>query len=263
MQALRLNEKVAIVTGAGSGIGRAIALGFAEEGARVVLVDRDEAGGASTLGLVTAAGGDAHLVVADVSRGADTERIVAETVRVFGRLDALVNNAAVMVSKAVPELSEEEWDHVVGVNLKGVFLCSKQAILCFRRQGGGGTIVNMASVNSFYAEAGIAAYCAAKGGVQQLTRAMAIDHSAEGIRVNCICPGWIDTPMNAGFFATPGARAFADKLHPIGRIGQPAEIAAVATFLVSDAASFVTGASIVADGGFSAGLSGQIGIKID
>ena len=92
---------------------------------------------------------------------------------------------------------------------------------------------------------------------------MAIDHSAEGIRVNCICPGWIDTPMNAGFFATPGARAFADKLHPIGRIGQPAEVAAVATFLVSDAASFVTGASIVADGGFSAGLSGQIGIKID
>jgi NAD(P)-dependent dehydrogenase (short-subunit alcohol dehydrogenase family) len=257
---MRLKEKVAIVTGAGSGIGRATALGFAREGARVVLVDRDEAGGAATLDLVTAAGGEAHLVVADVSRGPDTERIVAEAVRVFGKLDALVNNAAVMISKAVPELSEAEWDVVLGVNLKGVFLCSKQAILCFRRQGTGGVIVNMASVNSFYAEGGIAAYCAAKGGVQQLTRAMAIDHGAEGIRVNCICPGWIDTPLNAGYFADPAARAFADKLHAIGRIGQPAEIAAVATFLVSDAASFVTGASIVANGGFSAGLSKQIGI---
>jgi NAD(P)-dependent dehydrogenase (short-subunit alcohol dehydrogenase family) len=257
---MRLEDKVAIVTGAGSGIGRATALRLAEEGARVVLVDRNQAGGEMTLGLVTAAGGDAHLVVADVSRGPDTARMVDEAVRVFGKLDALINNAAVMVSKAVPELTEEEWDHVLGVNLKGVFLCSKQAILCFRRQGSGGSIVNMASVNSFYAEGGIAAYCAAKGGVQQLTRAMAIDHSAEGIRVNCICPGWIDTPINAGYFADPAARAFADKLHAIGRIGQPAEIAAVAAFLVSDDASFVTGASIVADGGFSAGLSRQIGI---
>jgi NAD(P)-dependent dehydrogenase (short-subunit alcohol dehydrogenase family) len=257
---MRLKDKVAIVTGAGSGIGRAIALHFAREGARVVLVDHNEAGGATSLSLVTAAGGDAHLVVADVSRAPESERALAEAVRVFGRLDALINNAAVMVSKAVPELSEEEWDHVLGVNLKGVFLCSKQAILCFRRQGGGGTIVNLASVNSFYAEGGIAAYCAAKGGVQQLTRAMAIDHSAEGIRVNCICPGWIDTPMNAAYFADPAARAFADKLHAIGRIGQPTEVASVAAFLVSDDASFVTGASIVVDGGFSAGLPRQIGI---
>ena len=255
-----LNNKVVIVTGAGSGIGQATALRLGQEGARLVLVDRDEAGAAATLSMVTAAGGDGHLVRADVSRATDTERMVDEAVRTFGRLDALVNNAAVMVQKSVPELSEEEWDQVLGVNLKGVFLCSKQAILCFRRQGGGGTIVNMASVNSFYAEGGIAAYCASKGGVQQLTRAMAIDHSAEGIRINCICPGWIDTPMNAGYFADPSARAFADKLHALGRIGQPAEIAAVVAFLISDDASFVTGASIVADGGFSAGLSKQIGI---
>jgi NAD(P)-dependent dehydrogenase (short-subunit alcohol dehydrogenase family) len=255
-----LTDMVVIVTGAGSGIGRATALRFAREGARVVVVDRNEASGAETLSLVNAAGGHAHLVVADVSRGSDAERIVDETVRVFGRLDALVNNAAVLVPKAVPELSEEDWDFVLGVNLKGVFLCSKQAILRFRQQGSGGSIVNMASVNSFYAEGGIAAYCAAKGGVQQLTRAMAIDHSAEGIRVNCICPGWIDTPINAAYFSDPAARAFADKLHAIGRIGQPEEIAAIAVFLVSGDASFVTGASIVADGGFSAGLSTQIGI---
>jgi meso-butanediol dehydrogenase / (S,S)-butanediol dehydrogenase / diacetyl reductase len=257
---MRLEEKVAIVTGAGSGIGRATALRFAQEGARVVLVDRDEAGGATTLSLLNAAGADAHLVIADVSRGSDAARMVDEAVRVYGKLDALINNAAVMVSKAVPELSEEEWDYVLGVNLKGVFLCSKQAILCFRRQGAGGAIVNMASVNSFYAEGGIAAYCAAKGGVQQLTRAMAIDHSAEGIRINCICPGWIDTPMNASYFEDPVAREFADKLQPIGRIGQPAEVGGVAAFLISDDASFVTGASIVVDGGFSAGLSKQIGI---
>ena len=257
---MQLTDKVVIVTGAGSGIGRATALRFAQEGARVVLVDRNDTGGAETLSLVRAAGGDAHLVVADVSRTSDAQRIVDETVRVFGRLDALINNAAVLVPKAVPELSEEEWDFVLGVNLKGVFLCSKQAILRFREQGGGGSIVNMASVNSFYAEGGIAAYCAAKGGVQQLTRAMAIDHGSEGIRVNCICPGWIDTPINAGYFSDPAAREFADKLHAIGRIGQPAEIAAVALFLVSADASFVTGASIVADGGFSAGLSRQLGI---
>ncbi len=257
---MRLRDKVSIVTGAGSGIGRATALGFADEGARVVLADRSEEAATETLRLLTEAGGTGRVVVADVSRAADAARMVDEAVTAFGRLDALVNNAAVMVSKAVPDLTEDEWDLVLGVNLKGVFLCSRQAILRFREQGGGGAIVNMASVNSFYAEGGVAAYCAAKGGVQQLTRAMAIDHSAEGIRVNCICPGWIDTPLNAAYFAAPGAREFAGKLHAIGRIGQPSEIAAVAVFLASDDASFVTGASIVADGGFTAGLSKQIGL---
>ena len=257
---MRLRDKVSIVTGAGSGIGRATALGFADEGARVVLADRSEEAATETLRLLTEAGGTGRVVVADVSRAADAARMVDEAVTAFGRLDALVNNAAVMVSKAVPDLTEDEWDLVLGVNLKGVFLCSRQAILRFREQGGGGAIVNMASVNSFYAEGGVAAYCAAKGGVQQLTRAMAIDHSAEGIRVNCICPGWIDTPLNAAYFAAPGPAQFAGKLHAIGRIGQPSEIAAVAVFLASDDASFVTGASIVADGGFTAGLSKQIGL---
>jgi dihydroanticapsin dehydrogenase len=257
---MRLKDKVAIVTGAGSGIGRATALAFAHEGARVVIADRGADGAGETLRLITERGGSGHVVVADVSRAADAVRIVDEAVGAFGRLDTLVNDAAVMVSKAVPELTEDEWDFVLGINLKGVFLCSRQAILRFRQQGGGGAIVNMASVNSFYAEGGVAAYCAAKGGVQQLTRAMAIDHSAEGIRVNCICPGWIDTPLNAAYFAEPGAREFAGKLHAIGRIGQPSEIAAVAVFLASDDASFVTGASIVADGGFSAGLSKQVGL---
>jgi dihydroanticapsin dehydrogenase len=257
---MRLTNQAIVVTGSGSGIGRAIAVRLAEEGARVVVADRDATGAEATRKLVREAGGEAHGVVADVSRASDAERIVGEAVRVFGRLDGLVNNAAVMISKAVPELSEAEWDEVLGVNLKGVFLCSKQAILRFREQDGGGAIVNLASVNSFYAEGGIAAYCAAKGGVQQLTRSMAIDHSAEGIRVNCVCPGWIDTPMNSAYLANPAARKLAANLHAIGRIGQPSEIAAVVAFLLSEDASFVTGASLVADGGFSAGLSKQIGI---
>jgi NAD(P)-dependent dehydrogenase (short-subunit alcohol dehydrogenase family) len=257
---MRLEGKVAIVTGAGSGIGRATALAFVAEGARVVIADRSRDGAGERLGLVSERGGSGHVVVADVSNAADAARIVDDAVAAFGRIDTLVNNAAVMVSKAVPELTEDEWDLVLGVNLKGVFLCSRQAILRFRQQAGGGAIVNMASVNSFYAEGGVAAYCAAKGGVQQLTRAMALDHSAEGIRVNCICPGWIDTPLNAPYFAAPGAREFAGKLHAIGRIGQPQEIAAVVVFLASDDASFVTGASFVADGGFTAGLSKQVGL---
>jgi dihydroanticapsin dehydrogenase len=192
-------------------------------------------------------------VRADVSRGDDAARIVAEAVRAFGRLDALVNNAAVMVPGAVPELSEDEWDRVLGVNLKGVFLCSKEAILQFRRQGGGGAIVNMASVNSFYAEGGIAAYCAAKGGVQQLTRAMAIDHSAEGIRVNCICPGWIDTPFNNPAIEMLGGRdahaALVRATIPLGRQGTPEEIAAGMLFLASDLSSYMTGQVLPIDGG--------------
>src|SRR5215472_15061440 len=191
---MRLKDLVVIVTGAGSGIGRATALRFAQEGARVVLVDRNEAWGATTLSLVNAEGGDAHLVVADVSRGSDAARIVDETVRVFGRLDALINNAAVLVPKAVPELSEEEWDLVLRVNLKGVFLCSRQAILCFRRQGRGGTIVNMASVNSFSAEGGIAAYRAPTTGATERSRAPVSDSSADRPRANTICGGWTATP---------------------------------------------------------------------
>jgi dihydroanticapsin dehydrogenase len=258
---IRLNDKVAIVTGAASGIGRASAIRFAQEGARVVAVDWNAEDGEEVAQEICADKGQAIFVKCDVSKAAEARRAVAQAVEAFGHLDILLNNAGIMVQGTVPELTEADWDRVLDVNLKGTFLCSKYALRQFRAQKTGGVIINMASVNSFYAEGGIAAYCASKGGLIQLTRAMAIDHSDEGIRVNCICPGWTDTPMNASFFASaPDAREKAGKLQAIGRIAQPEEVAAVAVFLASDDASFVTGSAYVVDGGFSAGLSKAIGL---
>ena len=168
-----------------------------------------------------------------------------------------------MLEKTAVDTTEEEWDRLIDVNLKGNFFCAKYAIIQFRRQGTGGAIVNMASVNSFFAEGGIAAYCASKGGIAQLTRALAMDHGVEGVRVNAICPGWIETPMNAKFFAIgPHIREQAGRLHAIGRIGQPEEVANAALFLVSDEASFMTGSMVYVDGGFSAGLAPAMGIVI-
>jgi len=258
---MRLPNKVAIVTGAASGIGRATATRFTEEGAKVVAVDWNEEGGRETVKTIRDRGSDAIFVHADVSQAADAQRMVAAAVKTYGSLHVLHNNAGVMVQGVVPELEEADWDRVLSINLKGTFLGSKYAIRQFRRQGTGGVIINTASVNAFYAEGGIAAYCASKGGLIQLTRAMAIDHSDEGIRVNCICPGWIETPMNASFFASsPDARERAGRLQAIGRVGQPEEVAEVAVFLASDDASFVTGAAYVVDGGFSAGLSKAVGL---
>jgi NAD(P)-dependent dehydrogenase (short-subunit alcohol dehydrogenase family) len=249
---MRLENKVALITGAGSGIGRATALRLAEEGAKIAVADKNAAMGNETVQKITS-----------VSKVSDTERIVAETVKQFGQLNILVNNAAILLEKTIVDTSEADWDRIVDTNLKGTFFCAKHAILQFRKQGGGGAIVNMASVNSFFAEGGIAAYCATKGGIAQLTRALAMDHSAEGIRVNAINPGWIETPMNANYFAIgPHVKAQAAKLHAIGRIGQPEEIANGVLYLVSDEASFVTGAMLTIDGGFSAGLAPAMGIVI-
>ncbi len=260
---MRLQNKVALVTGSGSGIGRATAIRLAQEGARVAVADRNTTMGPETVQMIKGQGCDAFFVEADVSKVPDTERIVAETVAKYGQLNILVNNAAVMIEKNAVDTTEEEWDRIVDTNLKGTFFCAKYAILQFRKQGSGGAILNMASVNSFFAEGGIAAYCATKGGIAQLTRALAIDHSGEGIRVNAICPGWIETPLNANFFAIgPHIREQAAKLHAIGRIGQPEEIANGVLYLVSDEASFVTGALLTIDGGFSAGLAPAMGIVV-
>lgn len=260
---MRLENRVALITGAGSGIGRATALRLAQEGAKIVVVDWNSTTAGETVQLIENLGGTSLFIHADVSKVADTERIVTETVTHFGELNILVNDAAVMVEKTAVDTTEEDWDRIVGVNLKGTFFCAKYAILQFRRQGKGGVIVNMASVNSFFAEGGIAAYCATKGGIAQLTRALATDHSGEGIRVNAICPGWIETPLNAKFFALgPHIREQAGRLHSLGRIGQPEEVANAVLYLASDEASFVTGSLLTVDGGFSAGLAPAMGIVI-
>lgn len=260
---MKLENRVALVTGAGSGIGRATAQRLAADGAKVAVADWNAETGAESVRLITEAGGDAVLLQADVSKVAECERIVAETAAHFGKLDILVNSAAVMLEKTAIDTTEEDWDRIVDVNLKSVFFCCKYAVLQFRRQGNGGAIVNMASVNSFFAEGGIAAYCATKGGIAQLTRALAMDHGTEGIRVNSIAPGWIETPMNAKFFALgPHIKQQAARLHAIGRIGQPEEVANMVSFLVSDEAGFITGSLMTVDGGFSAGLAPAMGIVV-
>ncbi len=260
---MRLQNRVVLVTGAGSGIGRATAIRLAQEGARVAVVDWNDTTGQETVQRITDLHQEAVFIHADVSKVPDTERIVAETVSRFGELNILVNDAAVMLEKNAVDTTEAEWDRIVDINLKGTFFCAKYAILQFRRQGKGGAIVNMASVNSFFAEGGIAAYCATKGGIAQLTRALAMDHSGEGIRVNAICPGWIETPMNANFFALgPHIREQAAKLHAIGRVGQAEEVANAVLYLVSDEASFITGSLLTVDGGFSAGLAPAMGIVV-
>ncbi|MCK6579386.1 MAG: glucose 1-dehydrogenase [Anaerolineae bacterium] len=260
---MRLKDRVALITGAASGIGRATAVRLAQEGARIAVADINPTMGAETVQTITEQGGTAVFIPADVSRVEDCERAVADSVSHFGQLNILVNNAAIMLEKNAVDTTEAEFDRLIGVNLKGTFFCAKYAVIQFRKQGQGGVIVNMASVNSFFAEGGIAAYCASKGGIAQLTRALAMDHSIEGIRVNGICPGWIETPMNAKFFALgPHIREQASRLHALGRIGAAEEVASGVVYLASDDAAFVTGSMLTIDGGFSAGLAPAMGIVV-
>lgn len=260
---MKFENRVALVTGGASGIGRASAVRLAQDGAKVAVADWNAETGAETVRLIEAAGGMATFIKTDVSKVADTERMVAETVAKFGKLNILVNSAAVMLEKTVVDTTEEDWDRIVDINLKGMFFSCKYGVIQFRAQQTGGVIVNIASVNSFFAEGGIAAYCATKGGTAQLTRALAMDHSIEGIRVNCLAPGWIETPMNANFFAQgPHIREQASKLHAIGRIGQAEEVANAVSYLASDEAGFITGTLLTVDGGFSAGLAPAMGIVI-
>jgi NAD(P)-dependent dehydrogenase (short-subunit alcohol dehydrogenase family) len=249
--------RVAIVTGAATGVGRGIAEHFARVGARVLLCDVDASGGQAVVDALAAEGCDVAFRRADVSSPADAAALVDDAVERWGGLDVLVNNAAVQVEKTIEELEPEEWDRLMEVNFKGVYLCSKHAIPRMRERGAG-AIVNIASVNGFWVEPGLGAYCASKGGVIALTRSTAADFGRDGIRCNCICPGYVDTGMAARYLdsqADPAtARAEVATLHAVGRVGQPADIAACAQFLASDAAGFATGAMFVMDGGLSLGV---------
>jgi NAD(P)-dependent dehydrogenase (short-subunit alcohol dehydrogenase family) len=250
---------VALVTGAGSGIGRASALAFAREGARVVVSDVDVDGGEQTVHLINDLGGDATFIRADVAQSADVKALIAGTIEAYGRLDYPHNNAGISglsrtnVSPASPlDYPEEQFDRVIAVNLKGVWLCMQQEIPPMLAQGGG-AIVNTASIMGLVSTPGAGAYAASKHGVIGLTKSFALAYAAQGIRVNAICPGYIDTPMvRAPMTLVPDLEQQVVGRHPVGRLGTADEIAAAVIWLCSDAASFVTGHAMVADGGYIA-----------
>ena len=255
---MRLDGKVALITGAGSGIGRATAALFAREGARVAAADVSDAAAAHVVASIREDGGDAVAVCGDVASSADAERMVGETVAAFGRLDALVNSAGITARNALPQgaSAEDVWDKVIEVNLKGTYLMAWHAVPEMER-GGGGSIVNLASIMALVGYpagmgGGFNPYNPSKGGVLQFTRTLAIDLARRNIRVNCICPGYVETNMTAPLTSDAEANVALKERHPMGRLGQPEEIAQAALFLASDESSFVTGAPLIVDGGYTA-----------
>jgi NAD(P)-dependent dehydrogenase (short-subunit alcohol dehydrogenase family) len=252
-----LRGRRALITGGASGIGRATALLFAREGAAVSVVDLDQAGGQTVAQAIVDGGGRAIFLGCDVSLAADCQRAVQETVDELGGLDILFNNAGIIRRATVVETTEAEWDRVMAVNVKSIFLLSKYAIP-FMAQAGGGVIINTASGWGLVGGRRAAAYCASKGAVVLLTKAMALDHGEQNIRVNCICPGDTDTPMlrdEAAQLGEPDARFLAEAAQrPLQRIGRPEDVAQAALYLASDVSSFVTGTALVVDGGGLAGV---------
>lgn len=253
---MRLERHTAVITGAGHGIGRACALAFAAEGASVIVADINLSGAEDTVRQIEALGGIAMASFTDVSKPAEVQALVVRTLERFSQVHTLLNNAAIQVNKSIEETTPEEWNRQLEVNLGGLFLCSKYFLPHLRNTRG--TIINMSSVNAFFAEPMCSGYCATKGAIVAFTKALAIDCGRSGVRVNCICPGYIDAGLAEGYFqAKPdpaAARGAAGKLHALGRIGAPEEIARVAVFLAGDDASFMTGSAVVVDGGFGSGL---------
>lgn len=253
---MRLANKVALITGAASGIGRATALLFAREGASVAIADVNEAAGQAVAAEIVRNGGRAIFEFTDVTKADACDRIVQRTLREFGAIHILFNNAGIIRRASVLELSEQDWDRVISVNLKSIFLLSRR-VIPIMINAGGGSIINMSSGWGLAGGARAAAYCASKGAVVLLTKAMAIDHGRQNIRVNCLCPGDTDTNMlrdearqleeSADRFLIDSAR------RPLGRVGKPQEIAQAALYLASDESSFVTGTALVVDGGGLAG----------
>ena len=252
---MRLLNKVALITGATSGIGEASALLFAQEGAKVAVSGRNATRGRQVTERILKSGGQGIFIQGDVSKADDCRRMVDETIHSFGRLDVLFNNAGVFFPHTALDCSEEEWDQQIDINLKGTFLMSKYALPPMIAQGGG-VIINNSSGWGIVGGDSAVAYCASKGGVVLLTKAMAIDHGRQGIRVNCICPGDVDTPMlpeDARLRGLDWKNYLAGAANrPMGRIGTPDEIAKAVLFLACDDSSFMTGTALVVDGGGTA-----------
>ena len=245
--------KVALVTGASSGIGRASAIALAREGAKVAVCDINAKGGEETVKIISDAGGQASFIMVDVSKAADVEAMVKTVVRTYGQLNCAHNNAGISHAGGIVDLSEDVWDRVVDINLKGVWLCLKYEIPEMLKHGGGAIVNTASSTGLVGVRSGTPAYTASKHGVVGLTKAAALQYAKEGIRVNAVCPGTIHTPLvDPAFQAMPGLEAqFVARL-PIGRIGLPEEVAEAVVWLCSDKASFVTGHPLAVDGGIVA-----------
>ncbi len=246
-----LNDKVALVTGGAMGIGKTTAQIFAREGARIVVVDIEAGGGEETVRLIKEAGGDALFVKCDVTKAMEVKAAIKKTVDTYGRLDCAFNNAGIGIPGTTVECSEEDWDRVLDVNLKGVWLCMKYELSQMLIQGGG-VIVNTSSAGGLIGTPGIAAYTASKHGVVGLTRTAALEHVTAGIRVNAVCPGSVPTPMLDPVVNHPEMKAMLESKHPMGRFGTTEEIAEAVVWLCSDRASYVTGVAFPVDGGVTA-----------
>jgi NAD(P)-dependent dehydrogenase (short-subunit alcohol dehydrogenase family) len=249
----QLDGKVALVTGGASGIGRATALTFAREGAKLIIADRHEDGGHQTVHMITEQGGAAIFVQTDVTQVTAVEALISKAVETYGRLDCAHNNAGISGGgrALTAEYPEDTWHQVIAVNLTGVWLCMKYEIVQMLQQGGG-AIVNTASVAGLVGLPYASAYVASKHGVVGLTKTAALEYAQQGIRVNCVCPSYIATPMTAPGMQDPERMARMIASEPIGRMGQPEEIAEAVVWLCSDAASFVTGHTMTVDGGYVA-----------